>query len=65
MLSHGSGASALALDWLGHRLAERGYVAVASIIMGIQRQKPADRKGFSAFGNAHEISLRCWISLHG
>lgn len=28
LLSHGSGASALAMDWLGHRLAERGFVAV-------------------------------------
>jgi predicted dienelactone hydrolase len=28
LLSHGSGASALALDWVGHRLAERGFVAI-------------------------------------
>ncbi|MGE8126706.1 alpha/beta hydrolase family protein [Methylobacterium sp. NPDC080182] len=28
LLSHGSGASALAMDWLGHRLAESGFVAV-------------------------------------
>nr|WP_244435348.1 alpha/beta fold hydrolase [Methylobacterium sp. B34] len=28
LLSHGSGASALAMDWLGHRLAERGFVAI-------------------------------------
>ena len=28
LLSHGSGASALAMDWLGHRLAARGFVAV-------------------------------------
>jgi predicted dienelactone hydrolase len=29
LLSHGSGASASAMAWLAHRLAERGYVALA------------------------------------
>lgn len=46
VLSHGSGATAAALEWLGFRLAQRGFVAVAVNHHGHTGSEPYRAEGF-------------------
>jgi predicted dienelactone hydrolase len=46
LLSHGSGASAAALEWLGHRLAQKGCVALAANHHGHTGGEPYRAEGF-------------------
>jgi predicted dienelactone hydrolase len=46
LLSHGSGASAAALEWLGHRLARQGCVALAVNHHGHTGGEPYRAEGF-------------------
>ena len=46
LLSHGSGASTAALEWLAYRLAQRGYVALAVNHHGHTGAEPYRAEGF-------------------
>lgn len=47
VISHGTGGSALAMAWLGTRLAARGYIAVAVNHPGNNALEPYTPQGFS------------------
>lgn len=46
LLSHGTGGSAYGMDWIGHRLAQHGYIAVAVSHHGNTTQEPFLPEGF-------------------
>ncbi|WP_026791715.1 alpha/beta hydrolase family protein [Pleomorphomonas oryzae] len=46
VLSHGTGATGDALEWLGHRLAQRGFVALAVDHHGHTGSEPYRAEGF-------------------
>jgi predicted dienelactone hydrolase len=46
LLSHGSGASGMALEWLSHRLAQKGFVALAIDHHGHSGSEPYRAEGF-------------------
>lgn len=48
LISHGSGGTAASLEWLGHRLAQRGHVALALDHHGHTGTEPYRPEGFLA-----------------
>ena len=58
LLSHGTGGSALGMDWIGHRLAQAGYIAIAVSHHGNTAIEPYLPEGFLCWWErATDLSL--------
>ncbi|WP_245505923.1 hypothetical protein [Rhizobium sullae] len=55
LLSHGSGGVTFGLEWLAHRLAQSGFVALAVNHHGHTASKHTARKASFAFGSERLI----------